>query len=174
MIFRLPELTDQDILQAYVQEHRDNQEYGISASMELTSSDYSEWVEKIRNNASNGDENWGRSLLYLCFQGDRLVGLLNIRYELPESLSRKYGDIGYGVRPSERNKGYATEMLGFGLSVCKEKGMSKVILGCYKDNLASAATIKKNGGVLTVENDNYEEGRISQYYQIDLLRQVDA
>lgn len=39
MIFRLPELMDKDILQAYVQEHRDNQEYGISASMELTSSD---------------------------------------------------------------------------------------------------------------------------------------
>ena len=59
-------------------------------------------------------------------------------------------------------------MLGFGLSVCREKGMSKVILGCYKDNLASAATITRNGGVLTVENDNYEEGRVSQYYQVKL------
>ena len=87
---------------------------------------------------------------------------------MPESLSWKLGDIGYGVRPSERQKGYATEMLGYGLSVCREKGRTRVILGCYKDNLASAATIRKNGGVLAVENDNYEEGRISQYYQIDL------
>ena len=54
------------------------------------------------------------------------------------------------------------------LNVCKEKGMDNVLLGCYKDNLASAATIKKNGGVLVDENDNYNEGRISQYYSIKL------
>ena len=52
--------------------------------------------------------------------------------------------------------------------ISKEKGMDKVLLGCYKDNLASAATIKKNGGVLVDENDNYNEGRISQYYSINL------
>ena len=59
-------------------------------------------------------------------------------------------------------------MLRYALSVCKEKGMDEVLLGCYKDNLASAATIKKNGGVLVAENDNYNEGRISQYYSINL------
>jgi predicted acetyltransferase len=106
--------------------------------------------------------------LYLCFDNNKLIGLLSIRYDLPENLIKKYGDIGYGVRPSERNKGYATTMLQYGLSVCKEKGMDNVLLGCYKDNLASAATIKKNGGVLVDENDNYNEGRISQYYSINL------
>ncbi len=59
-------------------------------------------------------------------------------------------------------------MLEYALSVCKEKGMEKVILGCYKENLASAATIKKNGGTLITENENYKEGRISQYYLIRL------
>ena len=84
------------------------------------------------------------------------------------NLTKKLGDIGYGVRHYERNKGYATTMLRYALSVCKEKGMDKVLLGCYKDNLASAATIKKNGGVLVDENDNYNEGRISQYYSLKL------
>ncbi len=42
----------------------------------------------------------------------------------------------------------------------------KVILGCYKENLASAATIQKNGGTLIAENENYKEGRTSQYYLI--------
>jgi predicted acetyltransferase len=50
-------------------------------------------------------------------------------------------------------------MLKYALSVCKEKGMEKVILGCYKENLAFAATIQKNGGTLIAENDNYKEGR---------------
>ena len=49
-----------------------------------------------------------------------------------------------------------------------EKGMEKVILGCFKENLASEATIKKNGGTLITENENYKEGKISQYYLIRL------
>lgn len=59
-------------------------------------------------------------------------------------------------------------MLHDALAVCKEHGMKKVLIGCYKDNIASAATIKKNGGVLVNESDNYNEGRISQYYSINL------
>ena len=94
--------------------------------------------------------------------------MLSIRYELSELLRYRLGDIGYGVRPSERNKGYATEMLRYALSVCKQKGMDRVILGCYKDNLASSATIKKNKGTPVFEADNHNEGRISQYYTVNL------
>ena len=168
MIYRLPEISDKSILQEYIQEHYDNKETGISASLGLSIMEYTDWVEKIQRNASEGDEQWGKSLLYLCFDNDKLIGLLSIRYELLEKLVEVYGNIGYGVRPSERNKGYATTMLSDALSVCKEKGMDKVLLGCYKDNLASAKTIQKNGGVLTDENDNYNEGKISQYYSINL------
>ena len=168
MLYRLPCINDEKMLQEYVREHHDHGETSISASLGLTSSDYSEWVEKIQRNALTGDAAWGKSLLYLCFDQDRLVGLLSIRYELPKELSDKIGDIGYGVRPSERNKGYATAMLRYALSVCKEKGMGKVLLGCYKDNLASAATIRKNGGILTVENNNDKENKTSQYYSITL------
>lgn len=168
MIYRLPEMSDKDILQEYMQEHYDNEEAGISASMGLPAMEYADWVEKIQRNAFTGDEEWGKSLLYLCFDNNKLIGLLSIRYELPENLTEIYGDIGYGVRPSERNKGYATAMLGYALSVCKEKEKDKVLLGCYKDNIASAKTILKNGGVLIEENDNYNEGRISQYYLINL------
>ena len=168
MIYRLPCINDEKMLREYVREHHDHGETSISASLGLASSDYSEWVEKIQRNALTGDAAWGKSLLYLCFDQDRLVGLLSIRYELPKELSDKIGDIGYGVRPSERNKGYATAMLRYALSVCKEKGMGKVLLGCYKDNLASAATIRKNGGILTVENNNDKENKTSQYYSITL------
>ena len=86
MKYRLPEINDRNILQAYVQEHYDKGESGISASMGLSSSDFAGWVEKIRNNAACGDELWGKSLLYLCFDDDRLAGLLSIRYELPKML----------------------------------------------------------------------------------------
>ncbi len=167
MLYRLPEPDDRDALADYVQEHYDHGESHISASLGLTSSDYDEWVGMIRQNAEAGRPPWGRSILYLCFDGQRLIGLLSIRYELPSELSEQIGDIGYGVRPSERQKGYATVMLGDALSVCRQMGRDRVIVGCYKDNTASAATIRKNGGILFAENDNYHAGRISQYYRIE-------
>lgn len=168
MNYRLPEISDETALREYVQEHCRNGETNISASLDLSVSDYSDWVERIWNNASFGDDEWGKSLTYLCFDKAKLIGLLNIRYDLPQNLAEKYGNIGYGVRPSERRKGYATAMLRYALAVCKEKGMRQVILGCYKDNVASAAAIKRNGGVLFAENDNYTKERTSQYYLINL------
>ena len=125
MIYRLPCIDDEKMLREYVREHHDHGETSISASRGLSSTDYSGWVEKIQKNALTGDAAWGKSLLYLCLDQDHLVGLLSVRYELPGELSEKIGDIGYGVRPSERNKGYATAMLRYALSVCKEKGMKK-------------------------------------------------
>ena len=168
MDYRLPELDDQALLQAYVQEHFNCGEESISASVGLLAAEYGDWVKKIHRNASTGDDAWGKSLLHLCFEQGKLIGLLSIRYELPEALTQIYGDIGYGVRPSERNQGYATRMLRDALSVCREKGLRQVTLGCYKDNIASVKTILKNGGVLITENDNYHKGRISQYYLIKL------
>lgn len=168
LTYRLPCLGDEAILRDYVREHHEFGEPTVSASVGLQASDFAHWVEKIRQNAEVGNENWGKSLLYLCFAGDRLVGLLSIRYSLPQALSETLGDIGYGVRPGERNKGYATAMLAHALSVCKAKGKTRLILGCYKDNIASARTILKNGGVLLWESDAYCEGRVSQYYSIDV------
>lgn len=168
MIFRLPESGDRDALAAYVREHHDAGETSVSASLGLAASEYGEWLERIHKNAVTGNEEWGRSLLYLCLDGGRPVGLLSVRYELPKALSEKIGDIGFGVRPSERKKGRATEMLRFALSVCREKGMERAVLGCYRDNPASAATIRKCGGVLVAENENYKAGRVSRYYEIRL------
>lgn len=168
MNYRLPEMGDRDILQAYVQEHYDNGEQSISASMGLTSSVYSVWVEKMQRNATAGDDVWGKSLLYLCFDDEKLIGLLSIRYELPEELSNQYGDIGYGVRPTERNKGYAAKMLQYALIVCRQKGMDRVMMGCYKDNIPSVKVIRKNGGLLIKESEKDRKGRISQYYWIQL------
>ena len=108
---------------------------------------YEDWVEKVNRNSEKADDEWGRYYLYLAFDKDKLVGLLNIRYDLSDNLKELYGDIGYGVRPSERRKGYATKMLEYALQVCKEKNMKEAILGCYENNYGSNKTIIKNGGI---------------------------
>jgi len=168
MIYRLPTAEDEAQLREYVAEHHAAGEMSISASFGLSSLPYGEWLGKMLDNAGKGSPEWGRALLFLCCEGERIVGLLSVRYELSRELSEKYGDIGYGVRPTERRKGYARKMLAHALEVCREKGMKSVILGCYRDNIASAATIKGGGGVLYAENDNYKKGRISQYYTVSL------
>ena len=54
-------------------------------------------------------------------------------------------------------------------SALAECGASVAVLDLNKDAAeAVAETIRKNGGVLIAENENYREGRISQYYLIDL------
>ncbi len=45
MMYRLPEMRDEDILREYVREHFDNGETTVSASEELASTDYAAcWV----------------------------------------------------------------------------------------------------------------------------------
>ena len=95
-----------------------------------------------------------------------LIGAIDIRHYLNEYLLKYGGNIGYGIRPSERKKGYATEMLYLVLEECKTKGLSKVLITCFKSNVASANTIIKNGGIL--ENEIAEGGNVKQRYWIQL------
>ncbi|NFG24725.1 GNAT family N-acetyltransferase [Clostridium botulinum] len=95
-----------------------------------------------------------------------LIGAIDIRHYLNEYLLKYGGNIGYGIRPSERKKGYATEMLYLALAECKTKGLSKVLITCFKSNVASANTIIKNGGIL--ENEIAESGNVKQRYWIQL------
>lgn len=168
MEYRLPERDDEEMLDACVAEHRECGETFIHAGQGIERTDYATWLAQIRRDATDGHGRWGITLTQLCLDGDRLVGLVGIRPELPRDLSERYGDIGYGVRPCERRRGYGTDILRHALDVARGYGLAQVKLGCFKDNLASAATIRKCGGRLVCERDNYEPGRLSQYYVIRL------
>ena len=82
---------------------------------------------------------------------NRLLGAVNIRHQLNDRLLLDGGHIGDGIRPSERGKGYATEMIRLALLECQKLGIDKVLICCSKDNVASQRTIEKNGGVLENE-----------------------
>ena len=95
-----------------------------------------------------------------------MVGAVNIRHYLNEALLLNGGHIGDGVRPSERRKGIATAMIALALQECKKLGIEKVLMVCDKENIASAKSILKNGGVL--ENEIVIDGTVEQRYWISL------
>ena len=97
---------------------------------------------------------------------------MNIRHFLNEQLLMNGGHIGDGIRPSERRKGYATEMIALALEKCRELNIRKVLMVCDKENIGSAKSIIKNGGVL--ENEVIINGVTDQRYWINLDEQVAA
>lgn len=170
MKYRLPELSDRQEIELYIQEHYAHGETNLSATNMLTSMSFESWIKKVHDNVNKPDSIWGKSLTYLVLNDEnKLIGFLNIRYDLPNALAEKYGHIGYGIRPAERRRGYASEALKYALDICKNKGMNKVLLGCYKENIGSAKTIMKNGGKLI--NQNNEVIDINGFYDINLIRQ---
>ena len=103
----------------------------------------------------------------LDVERDILLGAVNIRHYLNDYLLQFGGHIGDGIRPSERRKGYATEMIRLALIECKKLGIDRVLMVCDKSNIGSAKSIINNGGIL--ENEFVDEDReINQRYWIDL------
>lgn len=116
----------------------------------------------------NGIPGFVPATTLFCLDTDRniFVGAVNIRHYLNESLLHGGGHIGDGIRPSERRKGYATKMIGLALEECKKLGIDRVLMVCDKDNIGSAKSIMKNGGIL--ENEIEDDGVIVQRYWIEL------
>ncbi len=69
-----------------------------------------------RHRGENLPEGYVRENFYLCYEKERLVGVFNLKFELTPCLRDFGGHIGYAVRPPERNRGLATQMLAHGLS----------------------------------------------------------
>lgn len=105
---------------------------------------------------------------FFCLDETRniIVGAVSIRHYLNDALLSDGGHIGDGVRPSERRKGFATEMIGLALEECKKLGIKNVLMVCDKDNIGSAKSIINNGGVL--ENEITVDGVEVQRYWIKL------
>lgn len=127
-----------------------------------------EWLIKVHNNQREETVEPGKAPSYEFMAirecDGKLIGMINVRYNLKKEMYLYYGNIGYCVRKSERKKGYAAEMLRLALLEARKIGLDKVLLTVDSDNLASIATMKKNGAIL--ENEVPYNEKITHRYWI--------
>jgi predicted acetyltransferase len=110
----------------------------------------------------------GKTFLLIREEDNKIVGSLNLRWNLNEEMLQTCGHIGYEVRPTERRKGYNKINLYLGLLEAKKVGLDKVMLSCDIDNLGSDKTIKSLGGVFD-RNQKYKgTERILNIYWINV------
>jgi predicted acetyltransferase len=103
-----------------------------------------------------------------------VVAVANLRHSLTDSLRREGGNIGYGVRPSARRRGFAGEILRHTLSRARGLGLSEVLLTCAKTNVASFRTILGQGGVFLSEEYLPDRCEVVQRYRISLESRLGA
>ena len=154
---------------AYRQEHFDNGEMIINGSELLDKTEsYEKWLISVTNNMSIDTVNptWVvTDTFFAVDENDRIVGIIDLRHTLNDFL-KDFGNSGYSVRPSERRKGYATEMLKQILDVARNVGLQEIHLSVERENTPSVKTIIKNGGVY--ERSFEFEGKQADVYKIDL------
>lgn len=109
-----------------------------------------------------------KTFLLIRKNDNKLIGMINVRWNLTEEMKRFGGNIGYGIRPTERRKGYNKINLYLGLLEAKKIGLDKAMLDCETSNIASSKTMTSLGGVLDrTEIDPYD-GILTSVYYIDI------
>lgn len=173
-ILVFPSTSDKKDWLAYIDEfHRSNPE---SKTLDFKiGDDYENWLLAKQDEREGRNLEEGRvpsSVFFLKHEGeDRILGHISIRHSIAtDFLSTVGGHIGYGIRPSERGKGYATIGLKLALEECKKLGIQKVLLTCKSSNTASRKCIERNDGKL---RDKIEfRGEAFNRYDFDLEKET--
>lgn len=106
-----------------------------------------------------------KTFLLIRKNDNKIVGSINVRWNLSPSMLEFGGHIGYGIRPTERRKGYNKINLYLGLIEAKKLGLDKVMLDCDVENIGSKKTMEALGGKIErTEIDPYDNILTSVYW----------
>ena len=164
-----PTLEYGEQIRAYRQEFVDSGDSMDGTGGLIKFDDPQEWIDFLAKHRDPKTIPEGRvpatQLIFVREEDQKIVGMIDIRHYLSEYLEKYGGHIGYSVAPSERLKGYATQMLKATLPVCKKLGIDKVLITCIKGNEGSKRTILNNGGVYeTTVYEPDEKVKLEKYW----------
>jgi predicted acetyltransferase len=167
--FERPHPHLQDSYRGLVREFQDRGEGLIPFPLSFPHDDFPAYVAKLRacERGEGLPDGFVPHSTYWLVCGGEVVGLSNLRHALTEALRIEGGNIGYGVRPSARRRGHATQLLRRTCMRAREIGLTEVLLTCSKANIPSVRTIVACGGVLHSEAYLPSRGEIIQRYFID-------
>ena len=133
---------------------------------------YEEWLEKLDADLDFENIKPGRvpaaTYFSVRISDNKVIGIINIRYELNEYLENFGGHIGYSIRVTERKKGYGCKQLKLALEKCLEIPINKVLVTCMDNNIGSEKVIKSCGGIYEDTRYSNEEGYNFKRYWINL------
>ncbi|MCK6074688.1 GNAT family N-acetyltransferase [Paenibacillus silvae] len=148
LVLTNPSIELKDAYLRFYQEWKQSGEDMVPWVIEKDPENFEDMITWLNHNKQGKNTNgFVANSTYWLIANDIVVGAVNIRHELTDKLFHSGGHIGYGIRPSERRKGYAAELLKLALLECKKLGISKVLVVCDEINEASKKTIIKNGGL---------------------------
>lgn len=105
--------------------------------------------------------------IYANLEEKKVVGMIQLRYELNDYLKNFGGHIGYSITPSERRKGYGKAMLQACFIKAKEAGFRKVLITCNPENEGSRQVILSSGGQYEATVYHEEENRHYEKYWLN-------
>lgn len=156
----------------YREEHRQYGEEELHGAALFDKMEFEPWLEmSIRNHdTETANPNWVQSSTFFAVRESdgKIIGMVDIRHRLNDFLAAFGGHIGYGVRPTERRKGYAAEILRLALDYARrEIGLKRAMIACYGENEGSWRTILANGGNLE-RKFMHTDGKEVRVYWVDL------
>lgn len=141
--------------------------FGIGLSDDVTSGKgFADWVSRLVRAAGTPDG--PRCTFRWIVEDGSVLGGIAIGHQLDEFRLHARGQVGYGVTPSARGGGVATWALGQMLNEMRDVGLARVLAVCADDNVASAKTIERCGGVL--EDVRLTDLGLARRYWIRLVR----
>lgn len=120
-----------------------------------------EYAKRVNRSAS-------KTFLLIRENDNKIIGTINVRWNLPDAMQKFGGNIGYSVRPTERRKGYNKINLYLGLIEAKKLGLDRVMLDCASDNIGSDKTMQALGGILDREEIDPADGLLTKVYYFDV------
>lgn len=93
-----------------------------------------------------------QTTFWLVLDNQTILGESRLRHYLTPTLELEGGHIGYAIRPSQRLKGYGTQILASTRIEAAKLGLSRVLVTCDADNIGSQKIILANGGLFDGEN----------------------